>query len=164
MPDDQLSQPDEGQLRHSADTPYQIPKQKWSGAFRARNKATAAILAVVGVLVILGSIGCSSSTSSGPQTTRPPGSSLACNHFANTWNDWVKGQLTAAELRQKLKEVRDNTMGVATPEVTRAAEALIAASTADDASALVAAKEQMLSACNAAGVPLTSSGGSATPR
>ena len=79
--------------------------------------------------VVFAFVGCSESSSSGGDgDTGSVSASLACDHFRNVAGDASDGLLTDAELREKLKEVYDNSIGAA-PEITAAARDMLAAIT-----------------------------------
>lgn len=93
--------------------------------------------------------GVSGETSTEDSTEESTDSSLACNHFRNVAGDY--DVLTPAELREKLKEVYDNSI-IASPEVRSAARSMLAAATAGDDSALGKAVREMGAACEDQGV------------
>lgn len=77
-------------------------------------------------------------------------SSLACGHFRDVARDYSQGVLTLDELRDKLGEVRDDSV-IATPRVQAAATAMMARITAGDLDGLSPAVEEMGAACAATG-------------
>lgn len=99
---------------------------------------------LVGML-LLGS--CGGDSSSGDSEVD---ASLACDHFRNVSGDASKGLITDAELREKLKEVHDNSIG-ADPEITAAAEAMLAGITSGTNKEFTRAIRRMDSACSANG-------------
>jgi hypothetical protein len=74
---------------------------------------------------------------------------LACEHFRNIAGDFSAGLLTDSELREKLKEVYDNSI-IAGSRIRRAAQDMLAASTAGDDGALADAVTRMAEARSAA--------------
>lgn len=94
--------------------------------------------------------GCDSSSYVDGKTDAQDSSSLACDHFRNIASDVSQGLMTDAEMREKLKEVHDNS-SIGTPKVQRAATAMLAAATSGDYGQLGNAVTRMGNACTAAG-------------
>ena len=77
---------------------------------------------------------------------------LGCGHFRNIMGDVSAGILTDAELRTKIKEVYDTAYVSENAGIPDAARAMLAAITADDSNAFVAAVTAFDGACRAVGV------------
>lgn len=92
----------------------------------------------------------SACTSESEAEKQKDGSSLACDHFRNVARDYADGVLTLDELRDKLKEVRDDSI-IATPRVQSAATEMLAKITAGDLEGLSPAVTEMGAACGATG-------------
>ena len=83
----------------------------------------------------------------GSDTSDTPDSSLACDHFWNVIADINDGILTDEEVRQKLKEVRDNA-AIASSEVQESATELLASMTGPmDRQKIRSASQNMSEAC-----------------
>lgn len=81
---------------------------------------------------------------------RQDDSSLACDHFRNVASDGAQGLMTDEEMREKLKEVYDNSI-IATADVRDAAREMLASSTSGDMTGLRRAAKDMDRACTASG-------------
>ncbi len=77
--------------------------------------------------------------------------SLACDHFRNVAYDVGEGLLTYGEMREKLREVYDNSFGTYN-DVHSAARQMLSAATRQDEDRLVRAINKMDRACAAHGV------------
>ncbi len=97
------------------------------------------------VIVVLVAMAQTDEEETGDQHSR-----LACSHFRNVAGDVARGVLTDAELRGKLKQV-DANASIATPQVQRAASAMLAAMTTGTSTELVSSFREMDTACEAAG-------------
>lgn len=101
---------------------------------------------ILGALVCILFVGCG-----GSSTGDSGGSSdsmLACSHFRSVAYDASEGLLTDAELREKLKEVYDDSI-IASPRVQKAAQRMLREATAGNLSA--GAISAMGAACEAEG-------------
>lgn len=77
---------------------------------------------------------------------------LGCTHFRNIMGDVSAGILTDAELRTKIKEVYDTAYVSENAGVPDGARAMLAAITAEDSTAFLAAATAFDGACRAVGV------------
>lgn len=111
---------------------------------RGANIGCFALLGVFGLIAM-----CSALTSDDDEPTPSRNqSALACDHFRNILDD--VGVLSAAELREKLKEVHGNA-SIAAPAVSSAARDLLAAATTGTSSEIQQAALDMSAACRATG-------------
>jgi hypothetical protein len=87
-----------------------------------------------------------------PTTTELDGSTvLACEHFRNVMGDVAAGLLSDAELREKTKQFYGTGQRSGSPQVRTASRQMLAAITAGDTDAYLAAAKRMGAACEKVG-------------
>jgi len=84
--------------------------------------------------------------------TADPSADLSCTHFRNVMSDVSAGILTTTELRGKLQEVNDTASVSLDPGIAENAQAMLAASTADNGTAFLTAVAAFSAACKAVGL------------
>jgi hypothetical protein len=116
-------------------------------------------MAIFGVIVIVAVIGgcsamavntdtsSSSSSSAGGDTS----TQASCSHFRDIASDMSKGILTDTEIRSKMQEVYDTASISLDPGIPDGAQALLAAATAGDPTALATAISAFSTSCSNVG-------------
>lgn len=106
------------------------------------------IVAVTITVVMLS--GCSS-TPTDPTQVANDYAGISCDHFRNVMSDEASGILSNSELRDKIKQVYGDSQGATAAGITSGAQAMLAAVTADDGTAFMAAATTFSGACDATG-------------
>jgi hypothetical protein len=131
------------------------PKRKTRPTTKAENRQ--AIIGIVVFIALLGGCGAlasaSNSTTSSSSTPSSGNSSTdaSCSHFRDIASDISKGILSDTEIRSKMQEVYDSASISLDPGIPDGAQALLAAATAGDPTALTTAISAFSTSCSNVG-------------